>query len=189
MWRVSRSRQICLKYSLPWGGTSCSDFFVTLFLFLILLVYSNGFNSTHVLVITANKYNQDIKMLFTISTLQKLLQNLGKRMMEMPNTADTMKNMGSFLGKNIAKHDVKSAISGVMVSNSCHTSKGGHGFLVFLTKYWCKCTNFWFWLGTGKKFITKAVCCVRSGFGHNQTILSCRSGWIHIVTRIEGNLV
>lgn len=52
-------------------------------------------------------------MLLTI--LQMLLKNLtsnAKKMMEMPNTTATMENMGKIFQK---KHDVKSAITGVMV--------------------------------------------------------------------------
>lgn len=48
-----------------------------------------------------------------------LLKNLtsnAKKMMEMPNTTATMENMGKLFQKNMAKHDVKSAITGVMVS-------------------------------------------------------------------------
>jgi hypothetical protein len=55
------------------------------------------------------------------SLVQMLIKNLtsnAKKMMEMPNANATMENMGKLFQKNMAKHDVKSAISGVMVVSS-----------------------------------------------------------------------
>lgn len=50
---------------------------------------------------------------------QMLLKNItsnAKKMMEIPNANATMENMGQLFKKNMAKHDVKSVMSGVMVS-------------------------------------------------------------------------
>jgi len=54
-----------------------------------------------------------------VALFQMLLKNItsnAKKMMEIPNANATMENMGQLFKKNMAKHDVKSALSGVMVS-------------------------------------------------------------------------
>jgi len=58
-----------------------------------------------------------------MGVLQMLIKNLtsnAKKMMEMPNANATMENMGKIFQKNMAKHDVKSAITGVMVRFSIY---------------------------------------------------------------------
>ncbi|ODM97566.1 Protein unc-13 B [Orchesella cincta] len=57
------------------------------------------------------------------SMLLKNITSNAKKMMEIPNANATMENMGQLFKKNMAKHDVKSALSGVMVSGVMELEK------------------------------------------------------------------
>jgi hypothetical protein len=48
-----------------------------------------------------------------------LIKNITNITSNLSNTTARMENMGSLIKKNMAKHDVKSAISGVMVNVRC----------------------------------------------------------------------